>query len=169
MKKCKHCNASMRSWAISCWRCNGGILSLTGLVKRTRVFCVLALMLSLLGCGEVETGVQVNTQTQLLGFWQTSAKCSLSADVSIASVKQGDGSEYLVLIKQGDTEVVIRLSKTHFSFGGYKLSGVSHDGHFKVQASVNFLSGNGTDVMIDHVDHFEDGKLVEDLYKFCEF
>jgi hypothetical protein len=59
--------------------------------------------------------------------------------------------------------------KEEFTLGGYKLLGVSHNGHIRVTGTVNYLSKKGTDVSIDSVEHFKDGFIFNKLYKFCSF
>lgn len=133
-------------------------------------FFITVIALALLAsCGKYNPGVQPNTEAELMSFWQANPKCTFNENVIIARVKQDMASEYVAKVRSNNSLAAIRLHKTHFTLGGYKLSGVSPNGHFKIEGSVNYLSNEGTDFLVHSVKHFKDGLVFSELYEFCYF
>ena len=75
-------------------------------------------------------------------------------------------SEYILLIEHSSKIKPIQLIKKEISDGGYTLEGVSHDGVYRVSGSVNYLSSKGADINIDSIEHYKEGVVYSDIYKF---
>ena len=129
----------------------------------------LVVALGMSGCKRFDAGEQPNSRSELLTIIQSAPACRVTNDVVLHAARSVKGeSEYILTVQaQGGETVPIRLFKDSFTMGGYRLSGVSHDGHWRVLASVNHLAEQGADVTLDALEHYKDGLTQQDKYAFC--
>jgi len=126
--------------------------------------------ISIVGCYADGKFKDTNSQTYdtLNEFAETSPSCAVSEKIRLIAVQQSGTTEYIVSIDYRGDNHLVRMFKTHAVLGGYKMEGVSTDGIFKVNGSVNYLSNEGTDVMIKSLIHYSEGSLNSDTYKYCD-
>lgn len=126
------------------------------------------LTVTLSGCSKYDPGTQPNSPEALLNIASSSPSCYLSEAVTIYSAKDVKGNSEYILVIDGDLgPIPIRLYKESLTLGGYLLSGVSHDGNYRAEASVNHLSKDGTDFKLDKLEHYRQGVKSESIYKHC--
>ena len=132
-----------------------------------KILILLAIAVSVSGCNQKFDVSTSDKADDLLKISNLLTPCKLNDQVSIFSVPQQDGNSYIVTVKFGNNITPIRMIKSAFTLGGYKLDGVSPDGVFKINGSVNYLSQKGMDVKLDSVEHYSEGIMFKDLYQFC--
>lgn len=129
---------------------------------------ILLITASVSGCNQkFDVGTQPNSAGELLKITDLLTPCKLNDQVNIFSVPQQDDNTYIVTVKYKENITPVRMYKSAFTMGGYTLEGVSPDGVFKVNSSVNYLSQKGMDVTVDSVEHYSDGIRFKELYQFC--
>lgn len=137
-------------------------------MKLKNILVLFAIAASVSGCNQkFDVGTQPNSAEGLLKITNSLTPCKLNDQVSIFSVPQKNDSAYIVTVHYSDNIIPVRMGKSAFTLGGYKLEGVSPDGVLKVNGSVNYLSQQGMDVTVDSVEHYSDGIKFKELYQFC--
>lgn len=123
-------------------------------------------LVSLTGCFDntFEVGDQATTYEVLESITQSPEYCESTNNLKLFAVETSDGGIGYAASINGTP---LQLNKTHIVLGGYQVSGVSHDGHYRIAANINLLVKGKTEYFIHKVEHYIDGVIATDLHAIC--
>lgn len=135
-------------------------------MKHTIPLTVLLSSLFLSGCfNKTFDGSEQATDYDVLKIMtDITPPCSASPDVKLFALETADGGVGYAATIYGTP---LQLNKTHLVFGGYRVEGVSHDGHYRIKANINLLVDGKIEYFLHEVEHYLDGVVFTNLTAVC--